>query len=170
MALLVLGCAPIAGAYQDQTLSFSRPTVEAVSLKKEPKGDVKVFEDEDFTFFYRRQVQAEQQPGFFVHSKKLRKWIEIKRLSTENAKLGRSPSISEARLSVSWDHRGLKNKPYAELPLKTSGSISFPSRIKYDDDVEVYMIEFDTELKKEEYLTRFWIDREDLEEAFKKTP
>jgi hypothetical protein len=168
MAGLVLYCASIVGAYQDDSLSFSRPSIEAVPLKEAPKWHVKVFEDEDFTFFYRHYGREKYQPGFFIYGKRLRKWIEIKKLTTENAKLGRSPSIDEVRLSVSWDHSSLRGKDYAELPLKTSGSISFPSKIRYDADAEVYMLEFDTELKKEEYLTRFWVDREDLEEALKR--
>jgi hypothetical protein len=160
LAGLVLWAANIVAAYQDETLSFSRPTVEASALKTAPKSAVKLYEDEEFVFFYRHSGGKEYAPGFFVYGKKLDRWIEIKKVSTENAKLGRLSSGDEVRLSVG-------KKQYAELPLKSGGTGNIPSKIKYDAEIEVYMLEFDSWQKKEEYVTRFWLDRDDLVEAFK---
>jgi hypothetical protein len=160
LAGLVLWAATIAAAYQDQSLSFSRPTLEASALKAEPKPAVKLYEDEGFVFTYRSAGGAQSAAGFFVYDKKSGRWIEIKKVSTENAKLGRLSSGDEVRLT-------LEKKQYAELPLKTGKAISFPSKIKYDADTEVYMLEFDSWQKKEGNVTRFLIDRDDLEEAFK---
>jgi hypothetical protein len=160
LAGLVLWAATIAAAYQDESLSFSRPTIEASALKTAPKSTVKLYEDQEFVFFYRQSGGKEYAPGFFVYSKKPGRWIEIKKVSTENAKLGRLPSGDEVRQSVGQKH-------YAELPLKSGGAVNVPSKIKYDAEAEVYMLEFDPWQKKEEYVTRFWIDKEDLGEAFK---
>jgi hypothetical protein len=159
LACLIFWAAITAAAYQDESLSFSRPTIEATALKTAPKSAVKLYEDEEFVFLYRPSGGKEFAPGLFVYGKKPGIWIEIKKLSTENAKLGRLSSGEEVRLVVG-------KKQYAELPLKTGGTVSIPSKVKYDADIEVYALEFDPWQKKEENVTRFWIDREDLGEAF----
>jgi hypothetical protein len=161
LAGLVLWAATIAVAYQDESLSFSRPTIEASALKTAPKSAVKLYEDEEFVFLYRHSGGKEYAPGFFVYRKKPASWIEIKKVTTENAKLGRLSSGDEVRLSVG-------KKQYAELPLKSGGAVNIPSKIKYDAEIEVYSLEFDPWQKKEEHVTRFWVDRDDLREAFKK--
>jgi hypothetical protein len=96
-----------------------------------------------------------------VYARKINKWMEIKKLSTENAKLGRLPSGEETALTVG-------KKPYAELPLKSPKSISYPSKIKFDPDTDMYLVIFESWQNKEEHAPRFWIDAEDLEEAFAK--
>jgi hypothetical protein len=159
LAGLILCAATVASAYQDESLSFSRPTVEASALRTTPKSAVKLYEDEEFVFLYRAAGGKEAAPGLFVYGKKPGKWIEIKKVSTENAKLGRLSSGEEVRLI-------LGKKQYAELPLKAGATVNVPSKIKYDTDIEVFMLEFDPWQKKEEYVSRFWIDREDLGEAF----
>jgi hypothetical protein len=160
LASLVLWAATVVAAYQDESLSFSRPTLEASALRAAPKSAVKLYEDEDFVFAHRGPGGTQSAAGFFVYGKKSDRWMEIKKVSTENAKLGRLSSGDEVRLT-------LGKKQYAELPLKTGRAVNVPSKIKYDADIEVYMLEFDSWQKKEEYVTRFWVDREDLEEAFK---
>jgi hypothetical protein len=159
LAGLILWAATLAAAQQDESLSFSRPTLEASALKTSPKSAVKLYEDEEFVFLYRPAGGKESAPGLFVYGKKPGIWIEIKKVSTENAKLGRLSSGEEVRLVVG-------KKQYVELPLKSGGTVSIPSKVKYDADIEVFMLEFDPWQKKDEYLTRFWIDREDLGEAF----
>jgi hypothetical protein len=160
LAGLILWAAAVAAAYQDENLSFSRPTIEASTLKTAPKSAIKLYEDEEFVFLSRPAVGKESAPGLFVYGKKPGIWIEIKKVSTENAKLGRLSSGEEMRLIVG-------KKQYLELPLKSGATLNIPSKVKYDADIEVYMLEFDPWQKKDEHLTRLWIDREDLGEAFK---
>ena len=162
LAGLLLWAATIVAAYQDEPLSFSRPSLEASALRTAPKSVVTLYEDEDFVFVHRGPGGTQHAAGFFVYGKKSGRWIEIKKVSTENAKLGRLSSGEEVRLT-------LGKKQYAEMPLKTSRGINVPSKIKYDAEIEVYMLEFESWQKKEEYVTRFWVDREDLEETFKAT-
>jgi hypothetical protein len=150
LLIIVLGFAQIVTA---QTLNFSRPTVTAVLLKDTPFYHQKVYEDSDYLFVYRLYGRAEYTPGFFVYGKKPKKWIEIKELSAEHAKLGRYfPFLPKEEkdkkagmkelvrnprlplLSVTWDYSSLKNFDCADLPLRTSGSISFPDKIEYDKD------------------------------------
>ena len=145
--------------------TFSRPTLIATLCEHEPKWHVKVFEDGDYHFVYRHYGNAEYVPGFFAYSKKHSRWLEITKLSTENAKLGRSPPSEEVRLSVGWDYSRLKEKDYAEIPLHTSGSINFPNEIAYDASSAAYHLNFNPSLKAE-YQTWFWILKKDLEKAF----
>ncbi|HWP44255.1 MAG TPA: hypothetical protein VNO14_13510 [Blastocatellia bacterium] len=159
MAGIILSAAIAAPAYQDESLSFSRPTFESVILKDAPKSAVKIYEDKFFVFAYRGAGQAKEAPAFFLHNKSLKKWIEIKKLSTENVKLGRFASGEQASLSVG-------KKPYVEVPLKVGKTIVFPSKVKFDSETELYSLEFDSWQKKPEHVTRFWIDMDDLEEVF----
>src|SRR5687768_3939394 len=77
---------------------FTRPTLIAVLCKQVPKWHVKFYEDKDYLFSYRHYGKGEYVPGVFVYNKKLSKWLEIKKLSTENAKLGQSPPFDEVKL------------------------------------------------------------------------
>ena len=160
LAGLILSASTVLAAQQDESLSFSRRTFESVALKSAPKSLVKIYEDGDFAFHYRR-AGASDAPGLFVHARKLGRWIEIKRLSTQNAKLGRLSTGEDVGLVAG-------KKPYIDMPLKTDKSTSFPSKVKYDAETELYALEFDSWQKKNEHATRFFIDREDLEEAFAK--
>ena len=146
--------------------TFSRPTLIAALCEHKPKWHVKVYEDEDFQFVYRHYGNAEYLPGLFVYSKKRSRWVEITKLSTENAKLGHSPLFFEkVWLSVGWDYSHLKSKDYADLPLRTSGSINFPNVVIYVESSKIYRLNFDPSLKPE-YQTWFWILKKDLEKAF----
>ena len=148
-----------------QTRTFSRPTIVAASCPDVPFWHVKVYEDDDYLFVYRHYGRAEYTPGFFVHGKRQHKWLEIKQLSTEHARLGRSPAIDEVPLSVSWNYSPLAKVEYAALPLPTSGSINFPDKIEYDAVTEVYCLNFDSSAEREEMLTQFWVLKAELEAA-----
>jgi hypothetical protein len=160
IAGLILSASTVLAAHQDESLSFSRQTFESVVLKSAPKSPVKIYEDKDFAFHYRR-AGASDAPGLFVHARKLGRWIEIKKISTENAKLGRLSTGEDVGPAAG-------KKPYVDMPLKTDKSTGFPSKVKYDAETELYALEFDPWQKKNEHVTRFFIDREDLENAFAK--
>ncbi|MBA4184177.1 MAG: hypothetical protein H0X49_09215 [Acidobacteria bacterium] len=82
-----------------QNRNFSRPTIITASSDEEPLWHEKIYEDKDYRFVIRDYGQAEYTPNFFVYGKKQRKWIEIKKLSTEHAKFGRfSSSAAKADL------------------------------------------------------------------------
>ena len=150
-----------------QNPDFSRPTIIAASYDEEPLWHAKIYEDDNYLFVYRDYGKAEYTPDFFVYGKKRNKWIEIKKLSTEHAKLGRSPSsATKVALQVSWDYSSLKTVNYVNLPLRTSGSINFPDKITYDADTKRYFFNFNSSAKVEEMLTQFWVLKKDLDEAF----
>lgn len=165
LIIIPLALSAFAPAITKEQIKFSRPTLITTICEHEPKWHGKVYEDEDYQFVYRHYGKAEHVPGLFVYGKKHGKWLEITKLSTENAKLGHSPPFDEVRLSVAWDHSRLKDKDYAELPLRTSGSINFPEKITYEASSTTYRLNFDASLKAE-YQTWFWIWKKDLEEAF----
>ena len=148
-----------------QTRTFSRRTVILAPSADTPFWHVKVYEDDDYLFVYRHYGRAQYTPGFFVYGKRQNKWLEIKKLSTEHAKLGRSPNIDEVRLSVSWNYSDLQNVEYADLPLRTSGSINFPDKINYDAETQAYFLNFNSSAEREEMLTRFWVLKAELAEA-----
>ena len=173
-----------------QTLNFSRPTITAVALKDAPFYHQKIYEDDEYLFAYRRYGRAEYAPGFFVYGKKQKKWSEIKKVTTEHAKLG-SYNTSDAFvwevvpnsgnlpmrkilsqkpnipvLAISWDFTSLKNVEYAAVPLDAYGSVGFPDKITYDKDGKVYRLSFGSVYNIEQMLTEFWIRKADLKKGF----
>lgn len=132
LVLLVI-CFLAQNAVAQKSQNFSRPTIITASSDEEPLWHEKIYEDEEYLFVYRDYGQTKYTPNFFVYGKKRHKWIEIKQLSTEHAKLGRSPSsTAKTALQVSWDYSALKTVNYVRLPLRTSGSINFPDKITYN--------------------------------------
>lgn len=157
-----------AAAQKKKTRNFSRPTIITAACDEEPLWHEKIYEDNDYLFVIRNYGKAEYTPNFFVYGKKRHKWVEIKKLSTEEAKLGRSPSSTEkVALQVSWDYSALKSVNYVNLPLRTSGSINFPDKITYDSESKTYCFKFNSSSKAEEMLTQFWVLERDLDEALR---
>lgn len=146
-----------------QSLSFTRPTVITAVCNEEPFWHESIYDDDDYLFVYRYFGKAEETPVFFILGKKRNKWIELKKLSTEHAKLGRSTSSS----SESWDYSSLKTVNYANLPLRKSESINFPDQVTYDPDTKVYCLNFNSLDKVEEMLTQFWVAKKDLDQLLK---
>ena len=139
LLVLFVICFLAQNAIAQKSRNFSRPTIITVSSDEEPLWHEKIYEDADYLFVYRDYGKAEYTPNFFVYGKKQHKWIEIKKLSTEHAKLGRSPSsTAKAALQVSRDYSSLKTVNYVNLPLRTSGSINFPDKITYNAENKTY--------------------------------
>lgn len=166
--LIVCFLTQYGAAQQKRTLNFSRPTIIAVSYDEEPLWHEKIYEDGNYLFVIRDYGKAEYEPNFFVYGKKQRKWMEVKKLSTEHAKLGRSASPkAKSALQDGWDYSGLKTVNYVNLPLRASGSINFPDKITYDDKNKIFIFNFNSSAGVEEILTRFWVLKKDLDEALR---
>lgn len=150
----------------------SRPTV-ILAAARDPVGDWTIYEDNDYLFVARGYGRKgeEQVPGLFVFSHKMEKWMEIKKLSTQGAKLGRSPSPEEERkkgafCSVGWDYSGLRKADYATIPLMTSGSLNFPDKILYQADTATYVLQLNSSWNIDAVLTQFIVKKDDLDKAF----
>lgn len=161
--ILVLSVAIENGTAQT---NFTRPTFKAKLSAKTPMWHVKVFEDANYIFVYRHYGNKNHTPGFFVYGKKQNKWIEINKLSTENAKFGHSPPMNEVPLSVSWNYEDLKKFDYANVNLQTTASINFPDKIEYDVASKAYCLKFNSSLDREDSLTIFWMLKEEIEKKF----
>jgi hypothetical protein len=147
-------------------LTFTRPTLVAVAYDQEPRNPTTLLQDKDYLFSFRGFGKKEFTAGFFVQDIATKHWIEIKKLSTENAKLGHSPSPEKGGTKSTWDYSDLAKTLYVELPLRTSDTLDFPDRIAFDEANGAYRLDFNSKLNFEESLTTFWITRSDLEEAF----
>lgn len=114
---------------------------------------------------------GQTEPGFFVNVKATNRWFQILTVSTQDAKLGRlrSDNPADQRLimtvSVSWDYTGYASEPSIPLPLKTSGSISFPDSITYEPATQRFVLRFNTGFKIPGVSTTLYIKREELERA-----
>jgi hypothetical protein len=148
-------------------LTFTRPTLVAIAYEQEPRNPTTLLQDKDFLFSFRGFGKKEFTAGFFVQDIATKHWIEVKKLSTENAKLGRSPSPEKGGTKSTWDYSDLAKRLYVELPLRTSDTLDFPDRIAFDEANHAYRLDFNSKLNVEESLSTFWITRSDLEEAFK---
>jgi len=150
----------------------NRPTV-ILSASEDPVGQRKtIYEDSEYVFVARSYgPKGLQIPGLFVFSQKMNKWMEIKMLSTQGAKLGRSPSPEEERIknafcSVGWDYSGLRKAEYATIPLMTSGSLNFLDKILYKADTATYLLQFNSSWNIDAVLTEFIVKKDDLGKAF----
>ena len=147
----------------DDDLRFSRATIKGRVLDAEPKWHVKVYEDSSYRFVYRHYGNAEYVPGFFACDISKNRWLQLTELSTENARLGRSPDFNDIPLAVGWDFRRLADVQYAPLPLKTGGSIVFPDRVTFDPSRKLYRFDCNSRLNREVSLTSFWVRKIDLD-------
>jgi len=147
----------------------ARPTV-VISPVYDPVGRCRtIYEDSDYMFVARDYgPKGTRIPGLFVFSHKMKKWMEIKELSTEEAKLGRSPTSEEGQCSVGWDYSGLRNTDYVKIPLVTSGSLNFPDKIGYAADSHTYFLQFNSSWNIDAVLTQFIVKKGDLDKAFGK--
>ncbi len=150
-----------------QSQNLSRPTIIAAPCaEKYPLWHKMIYEDNDYLFVYRDYGKAEYIPILLVYGKKQKKWIEIKKISTEDAKLGRfASSTAKANLPGNRSYSSLKNIKYVHLPLRISGSINFPDKITYDDNSKTYYFNFNSSSADKEMLTQFRVLKKDLEQA-----
>jgi hypothetical protein len=142
--------------------SFSRRTVRAIVLQAAPVWLRSIYEDANYRFVYRDFGSAQYVPGLFVEDRKQRRWIQLLQITTEHARLGRSPDFADIPLAVGWDFAALAKQPYVDLPL-TSTVLHFPDRISFDPGRSVYRLDFSSGLEREISLTTFWLRAADLE-------
>jgi hypothetical protein len=151
------------------------PSIVA-SVRSPAETDVQrlIFEDKEFRFVaVNYGNKGTQVPGFYVYAKDRSRWLRIDAISTAEAVLGRSPTLEEAKQAgggfpqVGWDF-GLqyKDKPFAELPLRTSGSIVFPDKIQFDEKTQRYVLSFNSDWKIKGVETVLRFRRADLTTAF----
>ncbi len=163
----LLACSAAVVALSAQELTFTRPTVIASPVVAPATWHDVILDDANYKIVSRHYGNGGTQiPGLFVFSKKRNAWIAVRRLSTEHAKLGRSPDFNDIPLQVGWNYSRLANQDYATLPLRTSGSINFPDRIVDVPAAAAYRFDFNSRLKREQSLTSFWVRVDDLEAAF----
>lgn len=165
----ITGQQPAAQTFIVEIQNFSRPTIITAPCDEEyPLWHKKIYEDGDYLFVYRDYGKPEYTPNFLIYGKKQKKWIEIKKLSTEHAKLGRSSSsTNNAASPTNWDYSSLKNVNYVGLPLRIAGSINFPDEITYDDNTRTYYLSFNSSVKTKEMLSQFRVLKTDLDQALK---
>ena len=145
-------------------LEFSRPTFVATQLTADPVLYPKVFdfEDERYRFVRGSYGTDSRTPALLVYSKQRRMWIHIMRLSTEHARLGRTPD--GMALSVGWDHQRLINVP--SVSVAESVDLNSPDRAEYVPAQAAYRLDFHSRLNLEAALSSFWLATADLEAAF----
>lgn len=145
----------------------TRPTLVLVAAEK-PSGVARpVYQDQDYSFWNRDYgTGGKQTPGLFCYSRKADKWMIAAKLSTAGAKLGRSPTFQEGPCSVGWDYAGLRAKDYADVPLRTSGSINLPDAIAYDSKAGEYHLRFNSTWDIPAVLTEFVVRKADMDRAF----
>ena len=147
-------------------LTFTRPTIVAAPLEQPVTSWHELtFEDNEYRFVSRHYgTGGKQVPGFFAHSKRRGTWIQISSISTEHARLGRSPERID--LAVSRDYGGLIGSEYVSLPLGGSGFITSPDRVVAVPGQGLYRLDYHSSLKIDDALTWFWVRIADLEAAF----
>ena len=135
-----------------------------------------VYEDEEYKFVCRYFVDwGNTTPAFFVQSKH-GEWLRITKITTKDGVFGAwgrydvvRPGFADIP-SVTWDFRELAKVPFAEMPLRTSGSIALPERIELLDKPARYKLGFMIDCGITGGSTHLFIEKADLDEAFVKLP
>lgn len=115
------------------------------------------------------------EPALFVHSKKHEAWRRIVQISTAGGKFGKSYSENpdeNSRLrgsQVGWDFSPLADQPWADIPLRTGGSITFPDKVEFDAASGRYKLSFMSVLKIDPAVTVLWVRKKDLMAEFGRT-
>jgi len=164
VVIILLGVSLSIAQANDDELRFTRVTIKGQVLDAEPKWHVKVYEDTSYRFVFRHYGHAEYVPGFFAYDLSRNRWLQLTELSTENARLGRSPDFNDIPLMVGWDFRRLAGDKYTQLPLMTGGSIIFPDRITFDSTSKIYRFDCNSRLNRDVSLTSFWVRKMDLDD------
>ncbi len=137
-----------------------------------------IYYDSSYLFTARhygdhRDPGGNTEPGLFVHSKAGDCWLQISAVATRGGKFGKSsPTDPDEQkrlngISISWDFTSLVAKEFAELPLKTSGSIDFPDVIEDDELGQQYRLHFNSRLGIASAETVLVVKKADVETAFK---
>jgi len=146
-----------------------------------PNRNILVLEyDDTFLFLARhhgdhRDFGGNTEPGLFVHSKRHNQWRRILKISTKDGIFGSSNSAApedQKRMmlaSVGWNFTYLVKQDYADMPLRTSGSLVFPSEIVYLPDTDQYRFGFMTDWDVRSARTYLFFSRSNLLEAFEKS-
>jgi hypothetical protein len=131
-----------------------------------------VFSDGKYAFRIHFGRGSVDEAGLYVYQVATNRWKRVKAISTSEAQLGRSPSTSEANefglpfYSVAWHYSGY-TRPYIKLPLRTSGSRSFPRKIHRETEPGRYVLEFNPELPSP-FATVLVLHEDDLDDAFRR--
>lgn len=173
ITILILVLSVCTGSGLAQT-RFTRPTFKAKLRSNTPIWRRKIFEDGKYIFVVgdsaSKNCGASANKmcdiGFFIYEKKQNKWLEVKKLSTENAKLGHSPKLFEISIAVSWDYKSLKKVDYADVDLQTTASNNYPDKIEYDTTNQAYCLKYNSSFNREDALTVFWILKEEIIKKF----
>ncbi|MEO7969916.1 MAG: hypothetical protein ABI698_01360 [bacterium] len=143
-------------------MKFSRPTLKAVVLEREPTWHREIFSDDYYQFTAPNYPSDENEPAFFVHDKLKDRWLKITELSTENARLGKSLLSPPG-----WDFTSLAGDDYAHLPIRTTGqvidSVIFPDRMRFDSNTGIYEMNFNSQRNMPINLSTFWVRKSDLD-------
>ncbi len=164
-----------------QSSADPRPTIVAQWSEPPRKNFNIIYYDDKFLFAARnygdaRDFGGNTEPGLFVHSKEHSSWIQVTKISTAGGHFGTSRSDDpEARkklrfASVGWDFTRYASEAYAPQPMMTSGSISFPEKISYDRNTDLYKLRYLTSWEVPSAETVLYIKGSDLTAAFGKNP
>lgn len=145
LLLLLLLVTPTEGA---DAVSEPTRSIVVTSQNPGPRVAFHIIYYDDSYLFLATDYSDPGEPAFYVHSKKLDRWRIISQISTKDAIFGssRGPAFEGVnRLPVDWDYRSYTNKPFAELPLKTSGSVNHPDKMELEAGKHRYKVSFNTE-------------------------
>ena len=110
-------------------------------------------------------------PALVVCDVRTNECREVTAVSTKRAVLGCYPcdrplfAPGTPIISVTWDFRPYRSKPYLPMPLRTTGSFVFPDKIEYDKATHVYRLLCNPSLPAP-YTTTLQVRAADLEHVF----
>jgi hypothetical protein len=134
-------------------------------LKTGPSQIHTLYKDQRYEFGYCDRsnfspCDGSTLPSLFVKDRVRECWLQITELSTENARLGKS---FDGQTGDGSDFRGLANSDYAQVPIKIRGTKLFPDRVTFDQNNQLYRLDFNSQLNLSINLTTFWVSKTDLD-------
>lgn len=155
----------------------SDPSVIVAPAAAPERNATLLYEDDEFRFISRHFGDARDSGGttdasLFVQSTHTGRWLRILAVSTAGGRFGRS-DVSDSpartallRTSVVWDFRALASRPFADQPLRTSGSVVFPDAIRYDAATGRYSLHYHSSWDIPDAETVLHLRRADLRAGF----
>jgi hypothetical protein len=121
--------------------------------------------DFDSTFAWvggdARDFGTNANPGLFVYSKPLGRWLQIAKVSTAGGKFGKSSQLVQAQ----WNFTGFASKDFVPLPI-LSIVPHYPDKVTFDEARETFVLHFDSFNTLESERTTVLVPKKDLTEAF----
>jgi hypothetical protein len=145
---------------REDAMKFTRPTVIGLVLERAPERYHQYYKDQYYQFVVADNSEEPVVSTFVAHDLVKERWLQITKLSTEHARLGKS---NDRLPEATPDFYALRNDEYVQLPFKSRGWNVFPDRIVFDSTNRLYRMSCNASYNLPIDVTTFLVLKSDLD-------